>query len=278
MKRLDPSSSLTYDDAVRIARDQARDPGSVVYYSHQSLENASYGRGFAFLETIRSDRGDLDAYVLVSTVGCASGLLSEAGRTIDTVIAEHLAQAAHANRDISDSELGVAQRLALEAYDAGLTRIDEVAGGIDPETVDYAEFVLLILRSSGGPTVSGRKILARSDFLLQSPTPGRRYTQPCPLCERPAVYEGRYPRMVCYHCRDRTTDRAGRRVVGFNTDAFGGMIAYYADALEHPDGSGPHQEESVEVTRTGVCFIDGHPATMREGRFGGIVVELASAD
>jgi hypothetical protein len=56
------------------------------------------------------------------------------------------------------------------------------------------------------------------------------------------------------------------------------MIAYYADTLEHSDGSGSRQEECVEVSRTGVCFIDGHPATMQEARFGGIVVQMASAD
>ncbi|MFD6162570.1 hypothetical protein ACFWF7_03135 [Nocardia sp. NPDC060256] len=54
------------------------------------------------------------------------------------------------------------------------------------------------------------------------------------------------------------------------------MIAYYTDTLEHSDGS--RQEECVEVTRTGECFIDGYPATMQEARFGGIVVQMASAD
>ncbi|WP_406276963.1 hypothetical protein OH799_07150 [Nocardia sp. NBC_00881] len=70
------------------------------------------------------------------------------GDTIDTAIAEHLARAEHANRQIPDSELSVAHRVALDAYDAGLTRIDEIPGrgAIDAETADHADFVLLVLR------------------------------------------------------------------------------------------------------------------------------------
>ncbi|MGQ4598292.1 hypothetical protein [Nocardia sp. R6R-6] len=277
MESTDPSSPPTYDEALRIAREVAQDPGTLIPYHHQGLENARYGRGFAFLQTLY---GDMDGYVLVTTTGYGSGVLSADGRTIETVIAEHLARSEHANRQIPDSELSVAHRVALDAYDTGLTRIDELPGraAIDAETADYAEFILLILRRDHNQADSGRKILARNDFLLQSPAPGRRYTQPCPHCERPTIYEERYPRAVCDHCLHRTTDHAGRRVTGFNTDFSGGMIAYYTDTLEHSDSSGSRYEECVEVTRTGVCFIDARPATMQEARFGGIVVQMASAD
>ncbi|MFQ6331189.1 hypothetical protein ACLMAL_34340 [Nocardia sp. CWNU-33] len=280
MESPDPNSPLTYDEALRKARDLAQDPGTLIPYTHQGLENARYGRGFAFLQTIGTDCGDIDGYVLVTTTGYGSGLLSVDGDTIDTVIAEHLARAEHANRQIPDSELSVAHRVALDAYDAGLTRIDEIPGrgAIDAETADYAEFVLLVLRRNRNQRDAGRKILARNDFLLQSPTPGRRYTQPCPNCERPTIYQDRYPRAVCDHCRDRTTDRAGRRVTGFNASFSGGMIAYYTDTLEHSGRSGSQQEECIEVSRNGVCFIDAHPATMQEVRLGGIVVQMASAD
>ncbi|MFD6162571.1 hypothetical protein ACFWF7_03140 [Nocardia sp. NPDC060256] len=181
MQRPDLSSPPTYDEALRFARDQARDPGTLVPYPHQGLENARYGRGFAFLQTIATDRRDLDGYVLVTAAGYGSGLLSAPGRTIDTVIAEHLARAEHASRDIPDSELSVAQLIALEAYDAGRTRIDEMPQrtAIDAETADYAEFVLIGLLRSRNPGDSGRKVLARNDFLLQEPDPGRRYTHPC---------------------------------------------------------------------------------------------------
>ncbi|MBF6353233.1 hypothetical protein IU449_01490 [Nocardia higoensis] len=279
MKRPDPNSPSTYDEALRIARDLARDSDTLLPYRHPGLENARYGRGFAFLQTIGTDRGVADGYVLVTTTGYGSGLLG-GGRTIDTVIAEHLARAEHANRHIPDSELSPAHRVALEAYDAGFTRIDEIPGRatIDAETADYAEYILIVLRRSGNRGLSGRNILARNDFLLSGPDTGRRYTHPCPRCEQPAVYQARYPRAVCDDCRSRTTDRAGRRVTGFNTHLSGGMIAYYTDTLDRADDSGAQEEECVEVTRTGRCFIDGHPATMEEHRFGGIVVHMVSGD
>lgn len=276
MKRPDQSSPPTYDEALRIARDLVRDPDTLVPYPHQGLENARYGQGFAFLQTIGTDRGEMDGYVLVTTTSYGSGLLSASGDTIESVIAEHLSQAEHANRHIPDSELSVAHRLALEAYDGGLTRIGEIprSGAIAPEVAYYAEFLLIGLRRRGVRGDSARSIFARNDFLMQSPAAGRRYTQPCPHCDRPTIYEERYPRAVCDHCLSRTTDHAGRRVRGFNTSMSGGMICYYADMLEHPDGSGSQKEECVETTRTGACFIDGHPATMQEARFGGIVVQM----
>ncbi|MBF6286700.1 hypothetical protein [Nocardia cyriacigeorgica] len=76
----------------------------------------------------------------------------------------------------------------------------------------------------------------------------------------------------------RATDRAGRRVTGFNTSLSGGMIAYYSDTVDRTDGSGAAYEECVEVSRTGVCFIDGRHASMHESRFGGILVQLAEDD
>lgn len=277
MKRPDLSSPPTYDEALRYAREVAQDPGTLVHYAHPGLENARYGSGFVFLQTINGDRGPMDGYVLVTESGYGSGVLLADGQTVDAMIAEHLARAEHANRYIPDSELSVAHRAALAAYDAGHTRISELPGheALDAETADYAEFVLLNLRHSRNQAGTGRNILARNDFLLQDPTPGRRYTHPCPHCAQPAAYTDRYPRAVCDHCLSRTTDQAGRQITGYNTSLSGGMIAYYTDTIDHPDT--PY-EECVEVTRTGMCFIDGHPATMQEARFGGIVVQLAPAD
>ncbi|MFD4433180.1 hypothetical protein, partial [Nocardia sp. NPDC058497] len=112
MKRPGPSSPPTYDEALRIARDLAQDPDTLIPYVHQGLENARYGRGFAFLVTIGTERGDTDGYVLVTTTAHGGGLLSMVGQTIDTVIAEHLARAEHSNRKIPDSELSAAHRVA----------------------------------------------------------------------------------------------------------------------------------------------------------------------
>ncbi|MFD3458851.1 hypothetical protein ACFWVM_04005 [Nocardia fluminea] len=278
MKRPNWNPPSTLEEALVAARDFASNPDTLVPYRHERLENAHYGRGFAFLHTIGREDGDTDGYVLVSTVGCGSGLLSIAGKTIESVIAEHLARAEHSHRDIPDHELSTAHRVAIAAYEGGLTRIDDMPGraAIDAETADYAEFVLIQLRRSPHREDTARSILARHDFLMSGPVTRRRYTQPCPRCQRPAIYQGRYPRAVCGDCYYRTTDRAGRRVTGFNTHLSGGMIAYYADTRKSPDGS--PAEECLEVSRSGVCFIDGHPATMQEGHFGGIVVEMENGD
>ncbi|MGF6882727.1 hypothetical protein ABIA39_001669 [Nocardia sp. GAS34] len=272
-----PDSSLTYDEALRKARGHARDPDSLIHYRHEGLENARYGRGFAFAETIRSDRGDMDAYVLVTATAYHSGILWEGTPTIDAAIAEHLAQAEHINRHIPDSELSVLQQVALEAFDTGLTRIDEfpLRRALNAEQADYAEFILLVLRRNRTEGDTGRKILARYDLLLEDRTPGRRYTQPCPRCRQPTTYNERYPRAVCPPCQRRATDRAGRRVTGFNIDLSGGMIAYYSDTVDTADGS--KYEECVEVSETGRCFIDGQPAIMEEERLGGILVQMEHA-
>ncbi|MFC9439779.1 hypothetical protein [Nocardia sp. NPDC057030] len=277
MKRPDLSSPPTYDEALRYARDVAQDPGTVVHYPHPGLENARYGSGFAFLQKINGDRGPMDGYVLVSTTGYGSGILLADGQTIDAIIAEHLARAEHANRHIPDRELSAAHRAALAAYDAGHPRIGDLPGheALDAETADYAEFVLLNLRRSRNQAGGGRNILARNDFLLAAPTPGRRYTHPCPHCAQPAAHTDRYPRAVCDDCVNRTTDRAGLRITGYNTSLSGGMIAYYTDTIEHTDNP---DEECAEVTRTGICFIDGHPATMQEARLGGIIVQMPSTE
>lgn len=181
MNRPGPDSPPTYDDALRIAREIAQDPGTLVPYAHRGLESARHGGGFAFLQTLRTDRGETDGYVLVTATAHASGVLSMSGRDIDSVIGEHLAKAEHDNRDIPDSELSVAHRIALDAHLAGCTSIGEMpeSAAIDAETADYAEFVLIYLRSNGHAGLPGRKALARNDFLLQDPVPGRRYTQPC---------------------------------------------------------------------------------------------------
>ncbi|MFD3701917.1 hypothetical protein ACFWUP_02100 [Nocardia sp. NPDC058658] len=278
MKRPNWTPPSTLEEALVIARELASNPDSLVLYRHHGLENARYGRGFAFLHTISTEDGETDGYVLVSTTAYGSGLLSMAGRTIDSEIAEHLARAEHSNRHIPDSELSTAHRVALEAYDSGRTRIDELPrrAALDAETADYAEFVLIHLRRSPNREATGRNILAHNDFLMERPVADRRYTQPCPHCKQPSIYQQRYPRAVCGHCHDRATDSAGRQVTGFNTHLSGGMIAYFADTVESPDGS--PMEECVEVTQTGVCFIDGHPATMQEAHFGGIVVEMTVGD
>lgn len=261
----------SFADALRSAREIASAPDTLVHHPHPGLENARYGRGFAFLQQVgTADRGVVDGYVLVSAAGRESGILLP-GQTVDQRIAEHLARAEHANRDIPDSELTAAHRIALEAYDTGLAGIGEapLRATVDASTADYAEYLLIGLRRSSISGASGRAVLTRNDHLLRPPEPGCRYTRPCPRCGRPAVLTERYPRAVCDHCRERVTDSAGRRVTGFNTSMGGGRIAYYTDTLDQPVS-----EECVEVSRTGRCLVDGHAAVMEEARFGGIVIQV----
>jgi hypothetical protein len=241
---------VTPEEALRKAREIARNPGSVTPFAHAELEHARHGRGYAFRQVIPADRGDIDGYVLIGVDGGhATGILGE-GQSIESVVADHLAKAAHDHRTIPESELGVPQRLALAAFEAD--------GQLDAATVDYARYLLIIMRRGG------KGVLARQDSLLRPPEPDRQYTHPCPLCERPVMHEARYPRAVCDACYARTTDRAGRRVAGANTGMSGGFVAHYVD---------PPREYCAEVTSTGRCYIDGREAVMGEARFGGIVVE-----
>ncbi|MGW4366361.1 hypothetical protein ACWEKT_12015 [Nocardia takedensis] len=274
MNRPEWTPPTTRAEALLMAHAVAGDPETLVPYPHPGLENAEHGKGFAFRQTIATSDGDIDGYVLISTEGYGSGLLSGSGRTLDAVIAAHLAEAAHANRTIPDSALSPALRVAADAYDAGLTSVAEAPGraALDDAAADYADYALLTLRGQGDRTVPARSLFARHDHLQEGPTAGRRYTRPCPRCGSPAHYEPRYPRAVCADCRTRTTDRAGRPVTGFNTHMSGGFIAYYADTVD------PATEECVEVTRTGACLIGGRPATMEEAYFGGIAIQMAPED
>lgn len=247
--QLDPQL-LTPEAALAKAREISRNPASVAPFAHAELENARHGRGYAFRQVVPSDRGDIDGYVLIGADGgMATGIFGE-GESMATVIAAHLAKAAHDHREIPRAELGVPQRLALAAFEAG--------GVLDAATVDYANYLLIQLHRGG------RSVLARDDGLLRPPAEGRQYTHACPICGRPTIHQDRYPRSVCDTCRDRTTDGHGLRVAGSNIGFSGGFVAHYVD---HP------RVPCEEVTRTGRCFIDGHEAVMGEARFGGIVVE-----
>jgi hypothetical protein len=241
---------VTREEALAKAREFSRNAASVTPFPHAELENARHGRGYAFRQVVPADRGDLDGYVLIgANGGRASGIFRE-GESMATVIAAHLAKAAHDHREIPAAELGLPQRLALAAVEAD--------GHLDDATVDYARYLLIIMQRSG------KSVLAREDALLRPPEPGRRYTHACPICGRPAIHQERYPRAVCGACHERTTDRAGRRVAGANTSFSGGFVAHYVD---------PPHEVCVEVTQTGRCWIDGREASMGEHRFGGIVVQ-----
>nr|MCW2728990.1 hypothetical protein [Aeromicrobium sp.] len=98
--------------------------------------------------------------------------------------------------------------------------------------------------------------------------PPKRPTHPCPICGRPTAHEDRYPASVCADCRDRASDRDGRRIVGYNEGLAGELIVFYADSPR-----GPQTEIAGEVLDTGRCWIDGIACSIAGARFGGVVVQ-----
>ena len=271
MEWRDTSIPLTRDEALRIACRYQKTAEHLADYPYHELETARFGRGYAFTANATSGA---NIYIIVSDEGCASGVFTDKLPTMDAVIAEHLARAAHRNRYLSDDELGVEQRLAIAAHDSGADQVNEASALRIGAIADYADYLLQTMRSGPPTHLSGRELMARTDSLLAPPVAGRRYTHRCPVCGRPVRHTYGYPNAVCEHCVERTTDRTGRQVRGYNTHFSGGMIAYYVD--QH--GQEAQQQECVEVTRTGVCFIDGREAIMREARLGGIVVEASPGD
>lgn len=93
-------------------------------------------------------------------------------------------------------------------------------------------------------------------------------THPCPVCGRPTGHDDRYRAAVCAACRQRTSDRDGRRVIGHNEGLAGGLIVFYAESP-----SGPQTEIAGDVLDTGRCWIDGIACTIEAARFGGVVVQ-----
>jgi hypothetical protein len=77
---------------------------------------------------------------------------------------------------------------------------------------------------------------------------------------------------VCSACRDRATDRDGRRIVGYHEGMAGGLIVFYAESP-----GGPQSEIAGEVLETGRCWIDGIACTIEGARFGGVVVQRLTA-
>ena len=83
----------------------------------------------------------------------------------------------------------------------------------------------------------------------------------CPICGGDAPDDPRAPRCVCAACAARAVDRDGRPVAFGNVDVFGGLRGW------HPDDDSDYPLE--------VCWIDGWPCEVSEGRFGGVRVQVA---
>ncbi|WP_188827004.1 hypothetical protein [Nocardia camponoti] len=205
--------------------------------------------------------------MIVSAGGSVrSGVLGFDGKSLDQVIDDHLAHIAHINREIADAELGEAQLLAIAAYDAQVAQVSDLRGQeiVDDEVRDYADYILLVLRTAK-PNPSARRLLAHFDSLLAERDPRRRqYTHPCPHCGRITGLSERYSRAVCARCVDHMTDGSGRPVRVFNASLSGGRIAYFVPHV----ASHTTLDECVEVTKSGVAYLaDGTPVTVNEARF-----------
>jgi hypothetical protein len=254
---LPPPAPLTRADALAWARGQAGDPAAVRPFRHPDFEADPVSGGYAFVDDTR-------LYIRCQNGGWSVGLLEQGDAPADR-IADLLARNRHADRTLTVDELGPWQRAAGAAVRAGTTVAELPPGdrpGLDTEADrDHADWLWIALdRSPADPL----RTLARDDSLMGPPRPDRGpRTHPCPLCDRPAAHMDRYPRSVCHRCHDRTVDSTGRRVIGYNTSLGGGFEARFTADDEPCD----------EVTRTGRCWVDGHPCSIGEARFGGVVVE-----
>ena len=87
--------------------------------------------------------------------------------------------------------------------------------------------------------------------------------EPCPICSQPVQYWERYPGLLCQECSKRTTDKNGTRVSHYNVSFSGGCYGVY--------------DEGKETYMDPYCYVDGVKCIADEHRFGGIVVQIASA-
>jgi predicted amidophosphoribosyltransferase len=85
----------------------------------------------------------------------------------------------------------------------------------------------------------------------------------CPLCSQPVEYWERYPGLLCEQCSKKTTDKHGKLVSFHNESISGGCLGVYQDNEE------PYENE--------YCYVDGVKCIADEHRFGGIVIQVASA-
>ncbi|MCW2831298.1 MAG: hypothetical protein JWP31_1990 [Aeromicrobium sp.] len=226
--------------------------------AHAELDGDPAAGGYAF-------RAGTSFAIIGFHGGYVTSLLGFGDRTVDNVVAEWLDEERQRSRP--RWRFGPSQDLALEAVDAA-TSVAEIAGDAPPEVVDHAEYVAIVLRrvvANGGDAV---RELSETPHLLTPPSPGRRYTHPCPLDGTPTIHQDRYPRAVCSACQSRAADSSGRPVAGYNDVASGGLMVFYADSP-----TGAPTDLADEVMASGRCWIGGVPCLMTEARFGGVVVQ-----
>ena len=85
----------------------------------------------------------------------------------------------------------------------------------------------------------------------------------CSGCMKEFDFTDRYPKSICADCKQKVTDKNGRKVEYFNTEALGyGCQGYYV---------GTEQKEKYE---SDLCYIDEKEYFAEEAYSGGIVIQL----
>lgn len=88
------------------------------------------------------------------------------------------------------------------------------------------------------------------------------YKQYCSNCGEPRSFSARYPKCICGNCYPLITDKNGRKLVFYNTEAMGhGCQGYYLG------------DEPKEKYETNICYINEIEYYAEEARFGGIVIQ-----
>jgi len=88
------------------------------------------------------------------------------------------------------------------------------------------------------------------------------YEQVCSNCKKNVNYFPRYPKYICDECRDKITDRNGRKLNFYNLGFMGtGCQGFYIDI------------EPNEKYNSNICYINEAEFFAEEARFGGIVIQ-----
>lgn len=102
-------------------------------------------------------------------------------------------------------------------------------------------------------------INANSKFKLDE---NLKFKQYCSNCNSTIGFQQRHPKTICRNCRAEISDKNGRKLDFFNTEALGsGCQGYYSDS------------QQTEKYNSDLCYINGKEYFAEEGRFGGIVIQ-----
>jgi len=89
------------------------------------------------------------------------------------------------------------------------------------------------------------------------------YKQYCANCKKSVSNNARYPKYICGDCTELVTDREGRRIEFYNTEALGhGCQGYYI---------GTKQKEKY---KSNIGYVNNKEVYAEEAHFGGIVIQL----